>query len=174
MALALCLLLDRRSDRLVRGLWQRLEADGIPTLLSHTHGRHVPHLSYAVLLGWDGDAVHAAVAGLPDAGPVEVAMQGTVIFPRARAALAGSAPTALAGRQERAVEVLRATGATVHRHYEPGHWMPHLSLSTGVAPAALSTVVDAVSDRLPLTIRCDRAALIDTSDGTTRTLAGVP
>ena len=174
MALALCLLLDRRSDHLVRDLWQRLEADGIPTLLSHTHGRHVPHLSYAVLLGWDGEAVRRVVAGLPDAGPVEVAMQGTVVFPRARAALAGSAPAALAMRQERAVAALHATGATVHRHYETGHWMPHLSLSTGVAPADLSTVVDAVSDRLPLTLRCDRAALIDTSDGTAWTLPVVP
>jgi hypothetical protein len=45
MALALCLLLDRRSDALVRELWKRLEENGIPTLLSHTHGRHVPHLS---------------------------------------------------------------------------------------------------------------------------------
>lgn len=174
MALALCLLLDRRSDRLVRELWTQLEAAGIPTLLSHTHGRHVPHLSYAVLLAWDAPAVRTAVAALPDGGPVEIAVQGSVFFPRRRVALAGAASADLAARHERVVDALRATGATVHRHYEPGHWTPHVSLSTGVAGAALSTVVDAASDRLPLTLRCDRAALIDTSDGSSWPLPGVP
>ena len=174
MALALCLLLDPGSDRLVRALWQRLEADGIPTLLTHTHGRHVPHLSYAVLLAAEQEAVLSAAAGLGDAGPLEVAVQGTVVFPRGRVALAGSTTAALAIRQERAVEALRATGATVHRHYEPGHWMPHVSLTTGVVGARLPSVVDAVSDRLPLTLRCDRAAVIDTTDGTTWELPGVP
>ena len=174
MALALCLLLDPVSDRLVRTLWRRLETEGIPTLLTHTHGQHVPHLSYAVLLAWEQEAVRSAVDGLCDAGPVEVAVQGTVIFPRGRAALAASTTAALATRQARAVEALRATGATIHRHYEPGHWMPHVSATTGVAGARLPSVVEAVSDRLPFTLRCDRAALIDTTDGTTWELSGVP
>jgi len=174
MALALCLLLDPVSDRLVRTLWRRLETEGIPTLLTHTHGQHVPHLSYAVLLAWEQEAVSSAVDELCDAGPVEVAVQGTVIFPRGRAALAGSTTAALATRQARAVEALRATGATIHRHYEPGHWMPHVSATTGVAGARLPSVVEAVSDRLPFTLRCDRAALIDTTDGTMWELPGVP
>ncbi|MGO4600862.1 2'-5' RNA ligase family protein [Terrabacter sp. 2YAF2] len=174
MALALCLLLDPVSDRLVRTLWRRLETEGIPTLLTHTHGQHVPHLSYAVLLAWEQGAVRSAVDGLCDAGPVEVAVQGTVVFPRGRAALAGSTTAALATRQARAVEALRATGATIHRHYEPGHWMPHVSATTGVAGARLPSVVEAVSDRLPFTLRCDRAALIDTADGTMWDLPGVP
>ncbi|GAA2471512.1 2'-5' RNA ligase family protein [Terrabacter carboxydivorans] len=174
MALALCLLLDPASDRLVRALWRRLEEQGVPTLLTHTHGRHVPHLSYAVLLAAEQEAVLSAAARLGDEGPLEVAVQGVVVFPRGRAALAGSATAALATRQARVVEALRATGAVVHRHYEPGHWMPHVSLTTGVAGARLPSVVDAVSDRLPLTLRCDRAAVIDTTDGTTWGLDGVP
>lgn len=174
MALALCLLLDPVSDRLVRTLWRRLETEGIPTLLTHTHGQHVPHLSYAVLLAWEPESVRSAVDELCDAGPVEVAVQGTVVFPRGRAALAGSTTAALATRQARAVEALRATGATIHRHYEPGHWMPHVSATTGVAGARLPSVVEAVSDRLPFTLRCDRAALIDTTDGTMWDLPGVP
>lgn len=174
MALALCLLLDPASDRLVRALWRLLEGRGIPTLLTHTHGRHVPHLSYAVLLRAEQEAVRSAAAGLGDHGPVEVTVQGTVVFPRGRAALAGSTTSTLATRQARVVDALRATGAVIHRHYEPGHWMPHVSLTTGVAGARLPTVVEAVSDRLPLTLRCDRAALIDTADGTTWELTGVP
>ena len=56
-----CLLFDRRTDRLVRQLWERLEAQGVATLLTHTHGRHHPHLSYAVLRDGDPDTVLAAL-----------------------------------------------------------------------------------------------------------------
>ena len=64
MALAVCLLFDRRGDQLVRQLWARLEGAGIRTLQTHTHGRHHPHLSYAVLLEWDLARVQAALAEL--------------------------------------------------------------------------------------------------------------
>ena len=49
MALAVCLLFDARGERAIRALWDQLETLGVPSLRSHTHGRHVPHLSYAVL-----------------------------------------------------------------------------------------------------------------------------
>ena len=53
VALAVCLLFDRRSERAVRALWDRLERAGVPSLRSHTHGQHMPHVSYAVLRAWD-------------------------------------------------------------------------------------------------------------------------
>jgi len=67
VALAVCLLFDRRSERVIRALWDQLESLGVPSLRSHTHGRHVPHLSYAVLRRWDLASVTAALSGL-DAG----------------------------------------------------------------------------------------------------------
>jgi hypothetical protein len=174
MALALCLLFDPRTDRLVRELWARLEASGIRTLLSHTHGHHHPHLSYAVLLEWEDTAVRAAAAELPDVGPVEVAVQGTVLFPRGRAAMACSVTSEVTARQERVAAALLGTGATLHRHYEPGHWTPHVSVSTGVTADDLPAVVTAVSDVLPFVLRADRAALIDTSDGQLWPLDRIP
>jgi hypothetical protein len=71
VALAVCLLFDRRSERAVSGLWDRLERAGVPSLRSHTHGRHLPRVSYAVLQAWDLIAVSAAVAGLGAVEPVE-------------------------------------------------------------------------------------------------------
>lgn len=56
----------------MRNLWDQLEARGVPTLRTHTHGRHRPHLSYVVLLSWDFDAVRTAVERLTDRGPFEV------------------------------------------------------------------------------------------------------
>src|ERR1043165_7903171 len=59
VALAVCLLFDRRSERAIRALRDQLESLGVPSLRSHTHRRHVPHLSYAVLRSWDLASVTA-------------------------------------------------------------------------------------------------------------------
>ena len=174
MALALCLLFDRRTDRLVRALWERLESQGVATLLTHTHGRHRPHLSYAVLRDGDADTVQAALRALPDGGSAEVTAQGSVVFPRGRVALACAAPAAVVARQERVVVALRAAGLELHRHYEPGRWVPHVSVATSASADQLPIVVGAVSDVLPLRLHADRAAVIETGTGEIWPLAQLP
>lgn len=163
MALALCLLFDRRGERRVRQLWERLEEQGVGTLLTHTHGNHHPHLSLAVLREWDLDAVRSALPA--DGDPVEVAVQGSVVFPRGRMSLAGSVSTELVARQHELVERMRAAGADLHRHYEPGRWVPHVSVATSASADQLPVVVSAVSDMLPLTLVGERLALVDTATG---------
>ena len=174
MALAVCLLFDRRGDLLVRNLWARLESEGIRTLSSHTHGRHRPHLSYAVLLSWDLDRVVDALAALPEGGPFELSFQGAQVFPRGRVALAPAVPAGVAVRQEAVASALTPTGAVLHRHYQPGHWVPHVSVATRAVAPYLPTVVTAVSDTLPMTVRVERAALVDSSTGKLWPLPTVP
>jgi hypothetical protein len=174
VALALCLLFDRRTDRLVRALWERLESQGVATLLTHTHGRHRPHLSYAVLRSGTVDDVQAALAPLPDGGRVEVVAQGSVVFPRGRVALACAAPASVVARQEGAVAALAAAGLELHRNYEPGRWVPHVSVATSASAAQLPDVVGAVSDALPLPVHADRAAVIETGTGELWPLARTP
>lgn len=174
MALALCLLFDSRTDRLVRELWERLETQGVATLLTHTHGRHRPHLTYAVLRDGAVETVAAVVATLPGGGPVEVVAQGSVVFPRGRVALACAASAAVVARQAQVAGVLRDAGLELHRHYEPGRWVPHVSVATSASAQQLPMVVDAVSDVLPLTLAAVRAAVIETSTGELWPLAGMP
>lgn len=165
MALAVCLLFDRRGDRLVRELWARLEDSGIRTLQSHTHGRHLPHLSYAVLLEWELAAVRAAIEALPAGEPFDLSFHGTVAFPRGRAALVPAVSVDIARRQEAVAGAVARTGAVLHRHYEPGAWVPHVSLATGATGLQLPIVVKAVADVLPLTVTVHRAVVIDSSTG---------
>ena len=175
MALAVCLLFDGRTDRLVRELWERLEARGVRTLLTHTHGRHRPHLSYVVLRDWDLDAARAAAdRHARTSGRTEVAVQGSVVFPRGRVALACSVTSDLAARQEAVAGALRDSGAELHRHYDAGRWVPHVSVATGANAEQLPVVVGAVSDVLPLSLVADRAALIDSATGELWPLRGVP
>jgi 2'-5' RNA ligase len=174
MALAVCLLFDARSNLLMRALWSRLEDAGVSTLATHTHGRHHPHLSYAVLRSWDLERAQASLAALPAAEPFSMSFHGTLAFPRGRAALAPAISAELVLRQRRIVTALEATGAELHRHYEADQWVPHVSVATRAQGAKLATVAKAVSDVLPLTVRVDRAALIDSATGQTWPLPHIP
>ena len=174
MALAVCLLFDRRSERAVRALWDRVEEQGVPSLGSHTHGRHVPHVSYAVLRRWDRPAVDDALAGLGGGDPVDLSFDGVGLFRRGRTWLLAGVSADFVSRQERVVEAVTVAGADLHKHYRQGVWLPHCSLAPRATLAQLPGVVAAVMDVLPLRARLDRAALVNSATGEISPLAELP
>ena len=174
MALAVCLLFDSRTENALRALWQRLEEAGVPTLLSHTHGRHLPHLSLVVLREWDIDDVRSAITGLPDAGVTTLHFDALGTFRRGRSWLVPAVTSDLARRQEQVVASVEATGADLHRHYRPGVWVPHCTVAPRVRLEALPALAAAVYDVLPLEATADRAALIDSSTGQRWHLRNIP
>jgi 2'-5' RNA ligase len=174
VALAVCLLFDRRSERAVRALWDRLEEHGVGSLRSHTHGRHLPHVSYAVLRRWDDEAVVGALAGIDDGEPVELSFDGIGLFRRGRTWLVAGVSADFVARQQRVVEAVTATGAELHKHYRPGLWLPHCSLAPRATLAQLPVVVSAVMDVLPLRARLDRAALVNSATGDVSPLPALP
>jgi 2'-5' RNA ligase len=155
-------------------LWDRLESAGVPSLRSHTHGAHLPHLSYAVLRTWDLAAVAAALGALDAGGPVELHFDGIGLFRRGRAWLLAGVSTDLISRQERVATALTATGAELHKHYVPGTWIPHCSLAPRATLAQLPALAATVYDVLPMPARLDRAALIDSGTGQVWPLAALP
>ncbi len=165
MALTVCLLLDDRSESAVRALWRRLEAAGVPSMLTHTHGHHVPHLTYASLLDYDLDAVGEALSALPVAAPLHLYFDALGSFRRSRCWLAPAVSPALAAQQSAVVAAVLPTGAVLHRHYRPGVWTPHLTLAPRLRLDDLPRVAAQVYDVLPLEATATRAALIDTSTG---------
>lgn len=165
MALAYCLLFDPRSDRLVRELWARLEETGVGTVASHTHRRHHPHLSLAVLRTWRLEEVRRALAGVPQPERPRACCRGTVVFPRGRVALAPAVDTDLLAHQEAVAAALLEGGADLHKHYRPGQWVPHVSVATRANGAQLSAIVKAITDVLPLDLAGERWALVDSSTG---------
>jgi hypothetical protein len=174
VALAVCLLFDPVTDRAIRQLWTRLEEEGIPTLLTHTHRRHVPHLSYAVFRTFDVEAVLKAVKDLAPGQPVSLRFDAVGLFRRRRAALIASSTAALLERHRAVVEAGTSTGADLHLHYRPGVWVPHSSLSTGVRRDAMGAMAAAAFDILPLEALADRAALIDSGSGERWPLSTLP
>lgn len=168
MALSVCLLPDPAGSRAVRGLWERLEESGVRTLLTHTHGRHVPHLTVASLLTFDLEACRLAVVGLAQqepAAPTVLRFDALGMFPRSRCWLAPAAVEGLPTRQERIADLLAATGAEVHRSYRAGVWVPHLTLAPRLHLDDLPVVARRVFEVLPLSVTMSRSALIDTHTG---------
>jgi 2'-5' RNA ligase len=174
VALAVCLLFDRRSERAVRALWDRVEERGVGSLRSHTHGRHVPHVSYAVLRRWNQAAVDEALAGLDGGEPVDLSFDGVGLFRRGRIWLVAGVSADFVARQQRVVEAITATGAELHKNYRPGVWLPHCSLAPRATLAQLPTVAAAVLDVLPLQGRLDRAALVNSATGEVYPLSALP
>jgi 2'-5' RNA ligase len=174
VALAVCLLFDRRSDRALRALWAALEARGVPSLGSRTHGRHVPHVSYVVLRTWDRATVTAALASLDAGDPLELSFDGLGLFRRGRAWLLAGVTAEFAIRRERVVAVTEAAGAEIHKHYEYGTWIPHCSIAPRASLAQLPTLTATVYDVLPLRARLDHAALVDSATGEMWSLPAMP
>ena len=165
MALAVCLLFDARTDRALRQLWAQLEDHGIPTLLTHTHRRHVPHVSYAVFRTFEVPRLCEAVGELAPGEPVTLRFDAVGLFRRRRGALIAAATEGLAHRQAQVVAAGEATGADLHHHYRPGSWIPHSSLATSVRREAMPTLAAAAFDILPLEAVADRLALVDSGTG---------
>ncbi|MGH3712439.1 MAG: 2'-5' RNA ligase family protein [Micromonosporaceae bacterium] len=174
MALGVCLLFDDRGETAIRQLWDRIEAYGIPTLRSHTHGNHHAHLSYTVLVEWQLDPVREALTELGPGGPIELSFQAVGVFPRGRISLIPAVPPELLSRQRAVNEAVTAAGATVHRHYRSGRWLPHSSLAPRARLSQLPEVAAAVNDLLPLTVSVPRAGLIDAATGRLWPLRYVP
>ena len=161
-AFSVCLLLDGRADRAVRGLWHRLEGDGVPTLASHTHGHHVPHVTLASLGCPDLDVVRRALAGVPRPA-FEVTFDALGLFTRSRCWLLPTATLDLLHHQASVAAALN--GHEVHRHYRPGSWQPHLTLAPRMPAESLPQVASRVYEVLPLPARLHRLVVVDTSTG---------
>jgi 2'-5' RNA ligase len=165
MALAVCLLFDEPGDSALRRLWARLEGEGIATLATHTHGHHLPHLSYVSLRSYDLDAVRERLTTLPAAAPFTLHLDAFGTFRRSRCWLAPAVTPDLVARQAAVVDAVLATGADLHHHYAPGRWLPHVTLAPRLHLTDLATAAAAVYDVLPIVTPVTRAALVDTSTG---------
>ena len=79
--------------------------------------------------------------------------------------LAPAVSTELVARQSAVVGALAAIDARLHKHYEPGRWIPHVTLAPRLHLGDLAVVAQSVYDVLPITAVADRAMVIDTSNG---------
>jgi hypothetical protein len=115
------LVVDPGLDDLVRAVWRRLHAAGLPSLATHTHPTNRPHLTLAAAQRLTPE-VGAALAGLPVPAELDrvVCFERTVVW---RVVLTDAL-------RELHAEVWRALGDTARNPlHAPGSWVPHVSLA---------------------------------------------
>jgi 2'-5' RNA ligase len=170
MSLSVCLLLDAAADRAVRRLWHRLEDDGVSTLSTHTHGRHVPHLTLASLLSYDLAEVRGALQALPEGPVTPLQFDALGMFRRSRCWLLPGVSSGFLARQEAVIAALAGTSAELHRHYRPGEWLPHLTVAPRLHLDQLAVVAARVYEVLPLAATVSSISLVETGTGTVHDL----
>jgi hypothetical protein len=115
------LTVDPALDGLVRSVWQRLHAAGLPSLATHGHATNQPHLTLAAADRLTPE-VTAALHGLP----VEAVLDGLIFFERA--VVWRVLPTdALRDLHNRVWHAL--SGTDRNPQHAPGSWVPHVSLA---------------------------------------------
>lgn len=172
MAQALEFFLDGEAETAVRGLWQRLERAGVPSPATRTHGRHRPHVTFAV-----GGTIppaarrdlarDLALLALPDLWLYTLGTFPTganVVFLGAVTdaellAVHVAVHDALAGRVRNPLAF-----------YLPGAWVPHCALAEDLTPVQLSAAFTALHPVEPIRAGIAEIGITDTRTGDVDTL----
>lgn len=138
MAIALEILFDQAATSTVRALWQLLEANGIPSEGSASHGRHQPHVTLLNIRSLDvTQSLRQAIDPLIG---TELVFDSLAIFPGSPSALfLGVRATRPVIDAHAAIHAsIAAERAGPRHHYEPGAWVPHCGLAHELDAAAVA------------------------------------
>jgi hypothetical protein len=140
---------DDETRRVVRSLWASLEAHDVPTLASHTHGRHRPHVSLVVAEDLVPSDALSALESVPRE-PLRLLVSSPGVFPGGVLFLACVPNAAFLEEQRRVHSVVAPRAKKPWDYFVPGAWSPHLTISYGLDSAQLARALPLVLDRLPL------------------------
>lgn len=176
VANALELVFDRATDAAIRAMWASLEARGLPSMASRSHGRHRPHVSLVVADRVSVDQARYAVADLDDVSELCLRLGSVAVFPgRSGVLYLGIVPTRrLLTLHHEVHGRLAAAGVEADRHYLPDAWVPHCTLAQGLAPEQVPEGVRAVKRLRPLDGDVVGVSLVDTDTGRRTDLTDLP
>ncbi|MCQ1577777.1 2'-5' RNA ligase family protein [Streptomyces parvus] len=129
------LLPDAATDRAVRGVWQALADEGLPSQSAHRHPTNRPHLTLATAETFPAEA-RTALAEALAALPLPLHLTGLLRFSGRVDVLAWAVrpDTALLELHETVWRILRETpgaGDCSNPLLSPARWVPHITLGRG-------------------------------------------
>jgi 2'-5' RNA ligase superfamily protein len=137
------------SER-IRGLWEALSAEGIPTLATETHCSHLPHLSLLVAHGLAEHEALEALGPVP-ARPLPLLINSCGVFPPGVLFLACAATPELLAEQRRVHDAVVPLARNPWPDYAPGVWTPHITISWALGTDQLAQALPIVLAQLPIT-----------------------
>lgn len=160
---------DVEGSRALRTLWELLRDADLPSIASHRKGDYEPHLSLTVADDLDPGVTSTDPSRVLPGGPIAFEALGS--FPSGVLFLCAVPTKRLLKAQLHAFEA--CAGARVWRHYEPGHWTPHVTLGYGYTAAQVGRAAELLLPLLPLTLTGWSAWLEDGSTGEGWPLTGI-
>ena len=160
-------LFDGEAESAVRALWRRLDRAGVPSLATRTHGRHRPHVSFA-LAGAIPARTRAALAddlrllSIPNLWLSTLSAFSSVDTVLMLAAVVDAEVLAVHSAVH---DVLAGQVRTPSAYYLPGSWVPHCPLAHGVEPAQVTTGFAALYPVEPIKATVREIAVVDTHTG---------
>jgi 2'-5' RNA ligase superfamily protein len=176
MAQALQFFFDDEADTAIRALWRRLEQAGVPSLAGRTHGRHRPHVSFAVAGTIPAPTREALrrdlrLLSIPRLWLSTLATFSTVDHVLMLAAVVD---TELLAIHSAVHDVLAGHVRHPSAYYLPGSWVPHCALAEGVEPAQIVAGFAAVYPTDPIRATIREVAVVDTHTGRSDPLLELP
>jgi 2'-5' RNA ligase len=171
MGHAVELLFDPTTEAAIKGVWARLETEGVPSLASRTHRRHRPHISLSVAERINTTELQGARECLA-ATHLDVTLYAPAVFPHPGVLYLSVVPTlALLRLHEQVHTALRDSIVAPRDGYAVGGWMPHCTLAQELTRAQLVRGIDLLNDQPVIAAHISSAGLLDTTTGEVLPLA---
>ncbi|HEY0450535.1 2'-5' RNA ligase family protein [Actinophytocola sp.] len=169
MAQALELYFDDEADAAVRGLWRRLDQAGVPSLATRTHGRHRPHVTFALASVIPPRTRDALREDLRLLSIPRLWLYSLSAFSASDAGLMISAvvDTELLAVHSAVHDVLAKKVKQPSAYYLPGSWVPHCTLAQGLEAPQVTAGFAALFPLAPIKARVSEVAVCDTHTGDT-------
>lgn len=174
MAQALEFWFDDAADAAVRKLWRRLDEAGVPSLATRTHGRHRPHVTFALQGAIPPRTREALREDLRLLAIPNLWLSTLAAFSASEPVLmlAAVVDTELLAVHSAVHDVLAKKVKQPQAYYLPGSWVPHCTLAQGLEPAQVAAGFAALYPVEPIRARVDAIAIVDTHTGEAETLIG--
>ncbi|MPZ83464.1 MAG: 2'-5' RNA ligase family protein [Actinophytocola sp.] len=172
MAQALEFYFDDEADAAVRGLWRRLDKAGVPSLAARTHGRHRPHVTFALASAIPPKTRDALREDLRLLSIPHLWLYSLSAFSASDMGLMITAvvDTELLAVHSAVHDVLAKKVMQPSAYYLPGSWVPHCTLAHGLEPTQVTAAFAALFPLAPIKARVSEAAVCDTHTGETDTV----
>ena len=158
---------DPDTSVAVRGMWQELASAGLPSMATHTHRRHQPHVSLVVAESLDAPAAGTAV-GLVTATPLPCRLELAAFFPGGVLMLPLVPSYELLLEQQRVSSAIDGLGGLMvgrSAHTKPGVWAPHMTCAYGIAFHQVAAALEIALGYLPITGYLTRGGIEDGATG---------
>ena len=155
---------DAEAGRAVRDLWDVLTERGLPSLATHTHRLHQPHVSLTVGEHLPAREALSALGCVP-AAPIPLQVEAVAVFPGGHLILPVVVNQGLLDEQRRVHDAVDAVMVDPWPYYRPGAWMPHITLGMSYSPDQLALALPLVLASLPVEGHLDHGGVEDGSSG---------